>query len=56
MINGCPIKIPKIIRMCKACMYSKEGVCDFPYTQDMTDEEIKQTAQVLASFKEHKIK
>lgn len=39
---SCPIKIPKIIRECEACMFSKEnGICDYPYYKGMRLEEIR---------------
>lgn len=56
MTNSCPVKIPKVLRMCEACMYSKEGKCDFPYTKDMTEEDVKNVSKALKSFEEYKVK
>jgi len=44
---NCPIKTPKILRLCEACMFSKDGVCDYPYYRDMSAEEIKETTERL---------
>ncbi len=37
---NCPIKIPKLVRICEVCMFSKEGKCDYPYSIGMKPEEI----------------
>jgi len=39
----CPIKLDKI--HCENCYWSKENLCDWPYQQDMTPEEIKETSE-----------
>ena len=44
---SCPIKIPKVVRICGACMFSKNGVCDYPYYQNMSEEEIKKLSKSL---------
>lgn len=44
---NCPIKIPKAVRICEACIFSKDGVCDYPYYKDMSEEEIKELSKSL---------
>lgn len=36
---NCPINIPK--GLCELCPYSKEGLCDYPYSIAMRPEEIE---------------
>ena len=36
---NCPIKLDKI--HCANCAFSKESLCDYPYHQGMTLEQIK---------------
>lgn len=40
---SCPINMPA--GLCELCPYSKEGLCDYPYSVDMTPEEIKETTE-----------
>ena len=44
---NCPIKIPKAVRICEACMFSKNGKCDYPYYRGMSGEEIKKLSKSL---------
>jgi len=45
---NCPIKIPKPLRICEACIFSKdEGKCDYPYYRGMSEEEIKKLSKSL---------
>jgi len=37
----CPIGIPRIVRICEVCIYSKQGLCDYPYYKGMTKEEME---------------
>ncbi len=44
---NCPIKIPKVVRICEVCMFSKEGKCDHPYYRDMSESDIKKLTKSL---------
>lgn len=44
---SCPIKIPKLVRICEVCIFSKEGKCDYPYYRGMTEGEIKKLSKSL---------
>lgn len=44
---NCPIKIPKVMRICGVCMFNKEGECDYPYYKNMREEEIKKLSKSL---------
>ena len=43
----CPIKIPKAVRMCEVCMFSKNGICDYPYYRGMSESDIKKLTKSL---------
>ena len=43
----CPIKIPKLVGVCEVCMFSKNGICDYPYYRGMSEEEIKKLSKSL---------
>ena len=44
---NCPIKIPKALRICEVCMFSKSGVCDYPYYKGMGEKEINKLTKSL---------
>jgi len=45
---NCPIKRPKVVRICGVCMFSKDkGKCDYPYYRNMSEEEIKKLSKSL---------
>jgi len=47
MDKRCPIKIPKLLRECEACMYSKENsLCDYPFYKGMSEEEMKKVRRL----------
>ena len=45
---NCPINIPS--GLCELCPYSKDGLCDYPYTLGMSDKEIKETTERLKAL------
>lgn len=47
---NCPIKIPKILRICDVCMFSKDGACDHPYYRGMSEKEIKEKTEHLKAL------
>ena len=42
---SCPINLPS--GLCQLCPYSKEGLCDYPYSVDMTLSEIRELTKLL---------
>ena len=43
----CSIGIPELVKVCGACPYSKEGLCDYPYHQKASLEDIKKITKRL---------
>ncbi len=44
---NCPLGIDLL--SCQDCPYAKEGLCDYPYHQDLTDQEISERSmEILA--------
>jgi len=42
---SCPINMPP--GLCQLCPYSKEELCDYPYSVDMTLSEIRELTKLL---------
>ena len=44
---NCPIKLPKSLRICEACIFSKNGDCDYPDYRGMSESDIKKLTKSL---------
>lgn len=44
-MNNCPVKSP--IGVCSSCPYSKEGLCDYPFKEGMSAEQLKEATKKL---------